>query len=130
MNDAAAKQVAQAVMTDLFERRWISGAVVVAPQADLEALKTAVPKRWEEQLAALSSGIAHAEPGDATVAAREARLKELRKVSFSFFQSEEPGAMPPEADIVFAVVPLSRSWLAGCGKLPVVDVQKALTSKA
>jgi hypothetical protein len=64
----------------LFERDWSGAAVIVAPAAELAAVHQAFEGRWRALLRAMSAGIAHADPDDASVAEREKRLSALQKV--------------------------------------------------
>ena len=84
---------------------------MVARREDLVFVHAAVAERWRSLLAALSSGIAHADPNEDT----SAREKALAAV-------EETNALPADVTVAYAVAPLGSEWRAQLGAATIVEV--------
>jgi hypothetical protein len=111
--------IAQAIGLDFFSRPTDDHALVLAPAAQLAAIRTDVTERWRSLKAAMSSGIAHA---DSPSAEAEQRLSTLEHRTIAFASFDDPPALPPTTSIAYVVGTPSQAWLAVLAHTTIVNI--------
>jgi len=111
MRVEGARELAQQIGLDLFDRAEVAVALVLVPGDELELVRAAMIERWGSLLSAMSSGIAHADdPYADEVAERERRLAVLRRRRLEF---RGFGEMPGQLDgvaIAYAIGEPPAAW--------------------